>query len=328
MKKIFLLSIIFLLVAFIPKDSHHVATNIQASVNRFSIDFYQAVLAGKDKNLFASPYSVSTAFAMMQAGASGVTLEELNKTLYFTQETDFHEKYAQHQKALQDKLPPTLSLEIANALWIKKECTFLPTYYDLMQKHYKAKIENLDFNNPKQTCDIINQWTSEKTHGKIPFIVSEDLITDDLRLIITNAIYFKSAWKKSFNVEDTEIRPFYTFRKDTLRVPFMHASGSYKYYSNQHLQMIELPYTNEAVSMLILLPKSAKKFEKVEQLFTHQNYESWAKQMTMKHNIQLYLPKFKIENNFNLNDNLQQMGIKKAFTVEAEFGKIIKKVPL
>jgi serpin B len=328
MKKILLSLICLLLLSFIQKDSHLVLETIPSGINQFSFDFYKTVLAGKDKNLFASPYSISSAFAMLQAGASGATLEELNKTLHFVENQDFHAQYAQHQKALQDGLPPSLSLEIANALWIKKECAFAPEYYAMMQKYYKAKIEKLDFNNPKETCDIINQWTSEKTHGKIPSIIGEDLITDDLRLIITNAIYFKSAWKKSFNVEETVTRPFYKARKETLQAPFMHTSGNYAYYSNQHLQMIELPYTNDAVSMVVVLPKENKSLEKFEQMFTYKNYQSWLKQMVTKYGVQLYLPKFKIENNFTLIDDLQNMGIKKAFTTEAELNKIVEKIPL
>lgn len=316
--------IILLNTIFIPVFAQDIATGN----NQFSFDFYKHIMAGRQDNVFASPFSVSSAFAMVYAGASGETLDELSKTLYFSKEANFHEKFANLQQSLQQNLPKDLALEVANALWIKENYDFQPDYKNIMQKYYKAQLEPVNFDNPQEACDIINAWTSKKTNDKIKKIVSPSLITDLTRLILTNAIYFKAQWATAFDKKRTQKMDFEVSKGTWVGKDFMRAESSYQYAENNKMQMIEIPYSGGTTSMVVVLPQPSKNIADFEKEFTFENYKKWAKQMTQTNDIHLYLPTFKIENDFALNSNLEKMGIRKAFTQSAEFNKIIKGVPL
>ncbi len=317
-----------------PAQTQDVAT----SVNKFSFDFYKTVLAKEKKNAFASAFSVSAAFAMVYAGAEGETLAEMSRTLYFQNTPDFHAKQAAFQENLQKSLPKGLALEVANALWIKKGFKFLPDYQDIMQKNYRAKLEPVNFDAPVEASAVINKWTSEKTHDKIKEIIKPEHIDDLTRLILTNAIYFKSSWAKSFDKQQTRSYPFALGagktekasapRENWINADCMQTQGFFKYFENLQLQMLELPYTDNSASMVVILPTSKSNLENAEKEFTYENYEKWASAMQQQ-DVRVLLPKFKIESDFSLNGYLQDMGIKRAFERgQAEFDKIIEKVPL
>ncbi len=298
------------------------------SVNQFSFDFYKTVLASEKKNLFASPFSVSAAFAMVYAGAEKETLDEMSKTLYFNNTPDFHTQQATFQENLQKGLPKGLSLEVANALWIKQGYKFLPAYQDIMQNTYKAKLAALNYDNREEACATINQWTSEKTHEKIKEIVKPAHIHPLTRLILTNAIYFKSNWQKSFDKQNTRPHPFAVSAGKTENCDFMQKKDYFKYFENERLQMIELPYTDESASMFVVLPTPQNSLEDVEKEFTYVNYEKWIN-ASHSTDVQVLLPKFKIESDLTLNGSLQDMGIKMAFKEgAAQFGKIMERTPL
>jgi serpin B len=327
MKKYLIAVSCLLTFGFIQKDQKATFEDATDSINRFTFDFYKHTLAGKNENSFASPYSVSSAFAMMYAGSDGETKNELSETFYFGKDSNFHEKFASHQNNLQANLPKGLALEVANAVWYKQGRKVLPAYQTLMKEHYRARIEGVDFTNPTKTCKIVNDWTNEKTHEKIQKIIAPEHITPDLHLILTNAIYFKSSWKKSFNKETTEDRNFQATPETTVKVPFMQDRASYKYFDNNMLQMIEMPYTDDASSMVVVLPRNNVSLETLEQELSYKNYQDWEKNMRNRM-VNLYLPKFKVEQSFLLNENLKKMGVKQSFSDNAEYPYIIDKTNL
>jgi serpin B len=300
-----------------------------SSNNQFTFDFYKKVLAtDKEGNIFASPFSISSAFAMVYAGTTGETQAEMSRVLGFSNTPNFHQQQASFQENLQKNLPKGLALEVANALWIKNGFNFLPAYQRIMENDYKASLTPVNFNNPKEASGIINAWTSKKTHEKIKEIVKPEHITDLTRLVLTNAIYFKSNWATAFDKKNTQPYPFMLGAGKTQNTPFMHKQEYMPYFENDDLQMIEIPYTDKRASLVVLLPKEKSNIETLEKNITLQDFEKWSKS-TYQQDVRLFLPTFKIESDFTLNDYLIEMGIKRAFQPRmAEFGGIIQDSPL
>lgn len=304
------------------------AQDVVKGNNQFSFDFYQSTLAKERNNAFASPFSVSSAFAMLYAGAENETMQEISKVLYFGGSPDFHAQQAKMQNDLQANLPAGVSLDIANALWLQREALLLPAYKRTVEEEYKAKVALVNFGDAIGACKTINDWVSLKTRQKIKEILLPQHINDLTRLVLTNAIYFKASWKKAFDKKENQQMPFTTEKGIAVNCDFMHARQYFKYYENAQMQMAEIPYTDDSASMVVMLPREGTTLEAFEKEITFQNYETWTKGLREHQEVYLYLPKFKIESSFSLNEDLKEMGIKKAFTEGADFKKIMKDIPL
>jgi serpin B len=285
---------------------------------RFALDLYKRLRA-KEGNLFFSPYSISTAFAMTYAGARGDTAAQMAKTLHVTLD--------------QQKLPAALAelaarlkgegkkrgfqLTVANALWAQKGAGFLPEFLELNRTFYGAGLQEVDFVRATEDArKTINDWTEKQTQGKIKDLLSPSNVDSDTRLVLTNAVYFKAAWETPFNKQFTRVQPFRVTPKRTVKVPMMTHTLVVRYLEDDQLQAVELPYKGNEVSMVILLPRKADGLAELEDQLTHANLGKWLSAMR-RQMVWVNLPRFQVTGAFNLKQVLSDMGMPLAFTARA-----------
>ncbi|MEK7483152.1 MAG: serpin family protein [Planctomycetota bacterium] len=310
MKSSFFITLLFFVL---PLNAQELQTLANGN-NMFAIQLYQKLAAANKTNLFFSPYSISTAFAMTYAGARGETARQIAQVLCFPADESIHASFARLEEHLEkNTLPEKLSLSVANALWPAEKLPLLPAFLDLTKKYYGAAVFPLDFGNAQSACDKINHWVEEKTQNKIKDLVSPDVVNSATELVLTNAIYFKGNWKYSFDPKDTGPAPFWITADKSVEVSMMHLKNTkIRFMENETLQMIELPYQGESISMKILLPRDKKSWSAFEQSVRSENLNLWQQELHLQ-KIPVALPKFKMTLRFNLADTLEQMGIVDAF---------------
>ena len=187
--------------------------------NAFAIDLY-GQLRGQDGNLFFSPESISTAFAMAYAGAGGNTAAEMALTLHFTLPAD---RLHPAMGALLTNLNadhPGYQLRVADALWAEKDLTFLDDFLKLTSDNYGAGFNRVDFKGaPEAARSTINQWVEQKTEDKIKDLLPSGSVTPATRLVLTNAIYFKGDWANAVQQSSNELKrtSIYQRRKPSKR---------------------------------------------------------------------------------------------------------------
>jgi len=290
--------------------------------NAFSIDLFRTAVEGMNPNdnVLLSPISASIALAMLSNGAVGETKDAINKALVFEGFTE-EQINAYYKKIIQalPNLDPKTKLEIANSIWYHHDFNVLPDFLKANENFYHAKIAALDFTTPNAP-DIINDWVSESTNGKIPTIV--DQISPDMVMYLINAIYFKGSWQEKFETAKTSKMPFLKNDGSVLNADFMNVQKNFNIIDNDQLQGIELPYGNGQYSMYVLLPseqQSANDFVKGlkdnDQL--GEIYSKFNKAET-----NLFFPKFKFSYQNKLNDELSKLGMGIVFTDQADFTKI------
>ena len=173
----------------------------------FGINLFQAVKQGNE-NLIFSPYSISVALAMAQAGAKDNTLQQMNAVLRFSLPVeDLHPAFNALQLELNNREnndyeegKKDFELNIVNSIWGEKTYTFLPGYLDLLAKNYGTGLRLADFIQQADTSrKEINQWVSDQTNDRIQDLLPENSITELTRLVLTNAIYFKAGWLHQFD---------------------------------------------------------------------------------------------------------------------------------
>lgn len=300
------------------------------AVNAFALDVYDLLAEGGKENIFFSPYSISSALAMTYAGAGGETALEMANALRFSEIRDtLHES----MKTLNDRLngfPEEIgSLAVANRLWLSKEEKLLLDYILLIKNYYASDVVKLDFlKNPGDARLTINGWVEERTHNRIRDLLQEGDVNPTTRLVLTNAIYFKSAWSKAFGEENTKDLPFHTGKRQQKNVATMNRTDSFLYGESDGVQFIKIPYRLPGFSMMILLPRMTEDFTQLEvlekRLANPAVLKAWEKEMQYRE-VRLWLPKFKDEQRFLLKDVLQKLGMNLAFDEKkADFSKMVE----
>jgi serpin B len=300
----------------------NIDTNLVAGNSAFAFDFYHAIRE-TEGNLFVSPYSISSALAMVYAGARGETEQQIADTFHYNLPQDqLHAAfYALNDDLSNDSTKEAFQLSIANSLWGQEGYPFLAEYLDLIAANYKADLNIVDFGGAtEQARQRINDWVREETEDKIKELFAKGTISSDTRLVLANAIYFKAEWETPFLV-GTEDSTFYLIDGSQVTVPMMSRRASTRYVVGDGYQAMELPYKGERTSMVIFLPDEGR-FEELEQGLSSEQIEAVLHTMDST-DVMLYMPKFEYETALELNDTLAAMGMPSAFiSGQADFSGI------
>ena len=281
--------------------------------NAFAVDLY-GKLSSEPGNLFFSPASVTSAFAMAYAGARGTTATEMASTLHFALPPDrLHPAMGELLTQLNGP-HQNYELHMANALWAEKDQHFLADYTSLMKRDYGAGFQPVDFKaNPEAARALINDWVAGQTKQKILNLVPAGSVTTSTRLILTNAIYFKAAWGSQFSRSQTQSEDFHLSSTKTVKADLMHETKGGTYFRGPDFQALELPYKGNELSMIVLLPDAPDGLPALETSLTAATLNKWISSLSYEDKIVVTFPRFKITQQFELSSALEALGMKQAF---------------
>ncbi len=302
-------------------DSGATVPSVEATVdgyNGFAFDLYGRYSAGDDNILF-SPYSVSTALSMTYEGARGETADEMETVFGFLENpSDRLPSVASIYNTLNDE-DREYALHTVNALWVQQGYPVVEDYIDAIVGYYGGDVNALDFvAEPDDSRVIINEWVEERTNDRIKDLFPSGSIDSAVRLVLTNAIYFKGDWLMEFDEEATGEEEFHVSPTNTVTVDMMRLRGeTFNYAETDEFQILELPYTGEDVSMLILLPGEGS-MAGVEAQLSAENLGEWIGLMEAT-DVNVQLPRFTFETKYFMMEDLAEMGMPTAFTGAADF---------
>ena len=282
--------------------------------NEFALDLYQQ-LRTEEGNLFFSPSSISTALAMTCAGAAGETEAEMASTLHFQMPKD---QLHDGMRALQafwttpDK-KKGIRLNLANRLWGHEGYEFLPEFLTVTREKYAAELARLNFAQTEDARQTINGWVEKQTEDKITDLIPAGVLSADTKLVLTNAVYFHGIWSDPFKKDRTKDEDFNLTATDKIKVPLMHRWDEFRYGAVDDLQILELPYGDGSLSMVVLLPKEIDGLADLESKLTFHNLQRWMTSVKQEDEVKVYLPKFKTTSQFQMADTLKAMGMELAF---------------
>lgn len=317
MKKIIALTTVLAVVLHLCFGVSEKEEKLVSANNDFALRLFKALASDPTENVFFSPYSLSTALGMTYAGARGTTQEELSAKLGYTaaglNDAEVLGAFAQQNDRLQAP-DAQESLEVANSAAVQEGFGILHTYFQDLTQNFNARLFQLDFaRNGEQAVDTINEWVKEKTHAKIPKLFDEPLHTDT-KLVLVNAIVFKGFWQSQFSRNLTAKRPFYNGGNDRTDVDLMFQRVPTYNTFDRNLQavVVELLYQVEDYSMVIVLPFERDGVEAVKQDLTLDKLEAVISSLKNT-TIDFYLPKFELEKQNNLKEDLMNLGVRKIF---------------
>ncbi|MDR3321600.1 MAG: serpin family protein [Synergistaceae bacterium] len=332
------------------------AKSATESVNAFAFEMYRELAKHEKGDIFFSPYSISSAMAMLYAGASGEAEMEIRDVMHY--EPDVHESMMHLRKVLditaafdlmkvaasvsrsqdaydeENRLGAPVELLVANAVWPSNRLKLLDAYRGTIKKYYGAEITTLDYAEKwREAEDVINSWTEERTRGVIKNLIPRDMLAG-MGFVITNSIYFKSGWTYEFQETDTTDAPFYNGgKKKSVKMMHQHI-GDIGYSESPEFQIIRLTYNvtpgNSGLgvySMVVVLPRDEKtgedRGERLSSVEAGLTYEKFAESLppaSLRRNavFDIFLPKFEAEQNLDVVDHFKRLGLKAIFEQKSD----------
>jgi len=311
--------------------------SVVAGGNEFAFEMYRKLAGENDGNLFFSPVSIRTAFAMTYTGARGQTEEQMARVLHFALEQEkLHLAFKQVMDSLNSprevtirkrsggrlitEKKPAYQLSVANALWGQQGYKWKDKFLELTRVNYGAGLHQVDFTGQTEAArETINEWTAKKTKDKIKDLVPKGALNSSTRMVLTNAVYFKSQWSKKFKKIATEEGKFYLPDGKSVETPLMFQKDRFLYMETDDFQALVMPYQVRDLSMIVLLPRKVDGLDTLQKKLSAGNLDKWIYSMDHQR-VEVTFPKFKFTSRFSLAEKLAAMGMSDAFSAgKADF---------
>ena len=273
-----------------------------------------------DSNAFLSPLSAAMALGMALNGASGKTFDAMQDALRLTgmTEAEINQAYRDLIK-LFASLDSSTEMRIANSMWAREGLQLEPAFKTTGRTFFDAEVSTLDFGSPA-AVKAINEWVSGKTNRRIPRLL--DAIGPDEVLFLINAIYFKGTWRDAFDPKQTQTGPFHGADGRDRSANLMRQKASLRYQETTQHQAVDLLYGNGAFAMTVLLPTAGKRPGELLASLTPDAWKALTERFS-EADVNLTLPRFRLEYTRRLNDDLKGLGMGIAFDADrADFSRI------
>ena len=307
------------------------ATTEELAFTGFSLELLKKTIetdkkAGKAENLLISPDSVATALAMTEMGAAGQTLSEMESVLSGGISAEDYNKYLSklNRRLMSSK---AFIYAVSNSIWAQEG--LVDVREDFLQKnkeYHDADFKLAPFN--EQTVKEMNDWVYDKSRKMIDKII--DNLSKDARMVLINTVAFEGQWAEPFEKTAIKTDIFNSYSKAKQKVSMLRDVESYpylelkggkgfaKYYGKDYMR-------GEIAFVGLLPPENMDVDAYVQSLDAESFLNSWNNRKNTR--VDLTLPKFKYDYGTEMGDILQDMGIKTAFTDDADFSRMADPTP-
>ena len=304
-----------------------VASNLafQEGISNFSFSLYGAI--ERSGNEFISPYSISAALLLLSLGTDGTTKKQILSSMFTTgMVNDVHMGYKTLNTKIESRANTGVTLSVNNRLFASDRFTILQKYFTDSLTYYGSEVQRLDFTTQaEQSRVLINNWISTQTHDKIRDMMPKGSINGNTIMVLANAIYFKGMWKRKFDARRTIKKNFMVGPNNQMQVNMMH--DQFKAMSGEHTalncKVLQLPYSGDQVSMVLILPNDKNGLTQLENRLTFAKFQELLSGLRKQDTI-IRIPKFKVEESYDLKPILRHLGISEIFDrTTANFTKMV-----
>lgn len=294
---------------------------------QFTFKLHKELTKGNSNNVFFSPFSISTALAMTFLGAREKTAEQMADALGISDmKDDVHQSFEKYLSIIL-KENENFTLHTANRLYPNHLSKVETDYINSCIKHYQADILPLDFSQGDVSRKVINDWVSQRTNEKIKDLIGSGVLTPDVFMVLVNAIYFKGNWASQFDEKKTRKDRFHINLSEEVEVDMMYQKKKFSYTYNPHhlCSVLELPYKGDSLSMLFILPDTTDGLSAIEEAMNPDLFNELQSTLRNNSDVEVFIPKFKLETQFELSTILSKLGMPDAFNqLKADFSGMDK----
>uniref|UniRef100_A0A8D2CP49 Serpin B10 n=1 Tax=Sciurus vulgaris TaxID=55149 RepID=A0A8D2CP49_SCIVU len=313
--------------------------SLTTSINQFALEFSKKLAeSAEGKNIFFSPWGISTSLAMVYLGTRGSTEAQMAQVLQLNRDQDIkscpesekkrkmefassktEETYSDFRTlAAEIKSGHSYILKTANRIYRHNAYPFLDKYLEAMKMYFDAEPQSVNFVGASdQARKEINSWVESRTEGKILNLLPDDSVDSMTRMVLVNALYFKGIWEHQFQEQNTTEKPFRINKTASKPVQMMSMKEKFQIFQIENPQAtgLQLYYKGRDLSLIVLLPDDDSGLKQLEKVVTYEKLKEWTSEDMMElYEVQLHLPKFKLEETYDLKSTLSRMGMTDAFS--------------
>ncbi|KAL1471818.1 hypothetical protein MTO96_039707 [Rhipicephalus appendiculatus] len=286
---------------------------------KFTIRMYQHLQSKnmENENVVCSPFSITCALAMLAGGAGSTTSKQIFAVLNLKASKDKIREHFCNLLTTMSGCAPGATFFVANRFYSDKRFPVRSSYVVLLESSYRATLKTVNFTSDHEAVRReANAWVSEQTASKVQDMLLPGSVDSRTVLVHTSAVSFKSFWQFPFHSVNTTRQNFRIDYKTSVRVNMMFTDCSLKVGHSEELcaRALEIPYRGQKASMVILLP------DEVEGLFYLEDSMTWTRismllaNMRLVQDVEVSLPKFKLDYTLSLKETLEDLGVKDLFT--------------
>uniref|UniRef100_A0AAG5D4W5 Serpin domain-containing protein n=1 Tax=Anopheles atroparvus TaxID=41427 RepID=A0AAG5D4W5_ANOAO len=304
-----------------------VDTQFVGQSNEFAIKLYKQVSAqNAGENVVISPFSISACLSLAAMGAGGLTAEELFTGLHYgATAAGAKSTVADNYRRLMARLDTDRTVNVANKIYVQQGFSVKGAFNTIATDSFRSEAETVDFAQNTAAAKTINGWVESKTNNKIKDLISPDSLDDSSRMVLVNAVHFKGTWTYQFDPTLTRPFPFWTSETESRDVPMMNIKKHFAYnnFEEDGFSALELTYGGSDMTMLLLLPNERTGLAALEEKLPSLNLAELTTKMH-KQEVEVFLPKFKIDFSRDLNEDLKALGMSRMFSDAAEFPDLLE----
>ncbi|XP_069807218.1 protein Z-dependent protease inhibitor [Dendropsophus ebraccatus] len=293
----------------------------------FGFNLYRKMADKHDNNIFFSPLSISFILASLMVGTRGDTYEELL--------TGLNWDALKKSKQVTELLPKLLrnlrdvvrssdgyELELGSLSFVHH---FFPLHEEFVNEtslYFDMEFRSLDFNDP-EAKNIIKEFIIKKSRGKVTEL--QDEIDPQTKMLLLDYILFKGKWQIPFKPDSTMSDSFFINKYHSVKVPMMYKTDKVASLFDKSLSctVLNLPYRGGA-HMLVVMPEKGGDFDALEDGLSMELVTTWLGRMKSR-KTDVFFPKFRLDQKYNLKSQLEELGIKDVFTGKANFTGMTEK---
>lgn len=302
------------------------ATFPDETITEWSVNMYNHLRGTEeDENILFSPLSIALAMGMMELGAQGSTRKEIRHSMGYEglkggEEFSFLRDFSNMASAEENQYV----MKLANSLFVQNGFHVNEEFLQMLKMYFNAEVNHVDFSQNVAVANSINKWVENYTNSLLKDLVSPEDFDGVTNLALINAVYFKGNWKSQFRPENTRTFSFTKDDESEVQIPMMYQQGEFYYGefsdgSNEAggiYQVLEIPYEGDEISMMLALSRQEVPLATLEPLLKAQLIEEWANSVK-KQKVEVYLPRFTVEQEIDLKDILKALGVTEIFIKDA-----------
>ncbi|XP_037572330.1 leukocyte elastase inhibitor B [Dermacentor silvarum] len=288
------------------------------SLLKFSLRLYKQVLCQNNQidNVVCSPIIIASAISMLLAGARSKTAKELYGLLNVKASVDKLRDYFSALLADLTTYAPEASFCVASRIYSEKQLPVQAGYISLLQNFFGTTLKCVDFRKSHEAArQEANAWISQETTSKIRELLPPGIVDADTASILLNAVYVQGFWQSPFQWRNTRPQEFHVDSGNSVVVDMLYQERTYRLGHSDALRAraLEIPCRGLKVSMVVVLPDAPDGLGLLQERLTLTRLCALLSSLNMVMNVELSLPKFKLDSSILLKDSLSALGAKEVF---------------
>ncbi|CAO2587220.1 Protein Z-dependent protease inhibitor [Lemmus lemmus] len=291
--------------------------------SNFGFSLLRKISMRHDGNVIFSPFGLSVAMVNLMLGAKGETKVQVENGLHLQALSQVGPLILPSLfKRLRETLSNNQELDLTQGsfAFIHKDFDIKETYLNLSKKYFDTECVPTNFRNSSQAKGLMNYYINKETRGKIPKLFDE--INPETKLILVDYILFKGKWLTPFDPVSTEADNFHLDKYKAVKVPMMYREGNFASTFDKKFRchILKLPYQGNATMLVVLMEKTGDHLA-LEDYLTIDLVETWLQNMKTR-KMEVFFPKFKLDQRYEMHKLLQQMGIRRIFSTSADLSEL------